>query len=84
MMTRRVFAAPPLNGVMSELIFLQNLPSTLAGHSLEVVQARGLIDSSAAGRGDNFGHVRIAWRKDVAHRDDDGGRRSARCARSVC
>eukprot|EP00058_Branchiostoma_floridae_P014033 XP_002599521.1 hypothetical protein BRAFLDRAFT_80967 [Branchiostoma floridae] len=47
-MTSPLYGCPPLNDVMSDSIFLQNLPSTVAGHVLDPQPGERVLDMCAA------------------------------------
>ncbi|XP_078655899.1 tRNA (cytosine(72)-C(5))-methyltransferase NSUN6-like [Branchiostoma floridae x Branchiostoma belcheri] len=47
-MTSPLYDCPPLNDVMSDSIFLQNLPSTVAGHVLNPQPGETVLDMCAA------------------------------------
>ena len=49
---RCVFSAPPLNGVMPDRIYVQNLPSMMVGHLLEPREGERILDmcSSPGGK----------------------------------
>ncbi|KAL6059863.1 putative methyltransferase nsun6 [Balamuthia mandrillaris] len=47
-MTEKVFNTPPLNGVLSQYLFLQNLPSIVVGHVLDPQPGEMILDMCAA------------------------------------
>lgn len=47
-MTQRIFVHPPLNGIMVEQLFLQNIPSMIVSHALDPQPGESILDMCAA------------------------------------